>query len=679
MELGKLTKRLRLIHFWFVLTGIYSVNYVLSTEIEPSSLSNLTLEELMNIEITSVSKRPEKLSQAAAAVYVITQEDIRRSGATNIPEALRMVPGLQMARIDANKWAISTRGFTWMFANKLLVLIDGRTVYTPLFSGVFWDAQDTLLEDVDRIEVIRGPGAALWGANAMNGIINIITKHAKDTQGGLLTLSAGTEENAVGGVRYGGKVGDNTFYRVYSKYLNHDDFVNVAGEDMNDRWDMIRSGFRMDSKLSSSDELMVQGDIYGSEIGTTYSVPVFQEPYAKELDFDESNAGAFLLSRWNRVLSDTSDMSLRLYYDWTNREIDIGGQDRDTFDLDFQHHFQWAGKHKFIWGAGYRFTTDSFDDTLTVSLDPASRSDHLFSAFVQDEIALWEDYLKLIIGSKFEHNDYSGFEIQPNARLVWTPHPRHTIWTAVSRAVRTPSRGDHDVRLIPEIYPPDNPIHPSPYPVFSILEGSDDFTSEEMLAYELGYRLQATDWLSLDLAGFYNVYDRLRTSEFGLLTIEDEPPPRHFFVPTFLDNKMDGETYGFELAATVQPSPGWNVQAVYSFLSMQFHPDSDSMDLNFESLETDIPHQFMIRSFLDVTPHVEWDVRLRYVDKYNQISGYTAVDTRLGWKPTKSFELSIGANNLFDDRHLESGSPVTIDILPSEVERNVYIKAVWKF
>ncbi len=415
--------------FLFALTGTCHAETGEAAEKQKLTLelTDMSLEELMNIKVTSVSKRPEKLSHAEAAVFVITQEDIRRTGVTSIPEALRMVPGVEVARIDANKWAISARGFTRMFADKLLVLIDGRTVYTPLFSGVYWDVQDTLIEDVERIEVIRGPGASLWGANAVNGVINIITKHAKDTQGGLLSMTTGTEENAVGGVRYGGKINEETYYRFYTKYLNHDDFVNSADQDMNNDWEVFRSGFRVDSGLSDTDSLTVQGDIYGGGIGSTYQTPILQEPYAVDLDFNDAIAGANLLSRWNRFFSDSSDISLQMYYDWTKREINVGGEERDTFDLDFQHHIRLNSRNDFLWGLGYRYTADSFDESTTAALEPSSRSDHLFSLFIQDEMELIEELLKLTVGSKFEHNDYTGFEYQPTARLLWTPHPRHAV------------------------------------------------------------------------------------------------------------------------------------------------------------------------------------------------------------------------------------------------------------
>ncbi len=662
-------------------TGICWSDTSESTQSLSMNLTKMSLEELMNIEITSVSKHPEKLSKAAAAVFVITEEDIRRSGVTNIPEALRMVPGLHVARIDANKWAITARGFSGMFANKLLVLIDGRSVYTPLFSGVFWDVQDTLIEDVERIEVIRGPGAALWGANAVNGIINIITKNAKDTQGGLLSLKAGTEEHAIGGFRYGGQAGENTFYRFYTKYLNHDDFVDVSGQESNDGWEIIRSGFRVDSAISEKDDFTVQGDIYSGDEGTTYKTSILQEPYELHVDSHDGMNGANLLSRWKHRFSDISDISLQLYYDWTKRDFNIGGEERDIFDLDFQHHYQLSSRHNLIWGVGYRFTGDSIEPLLDASLMPTSREDHLFSAFVQDEITLYEDFLFLTLGSKFEHNDYSGFEVQPNARLLWTPHERHSFWASVSRAVRTPSRADHDVDLVQFVLPPNDPLLPLPLPVYPVVCGSDDFISEVVVAYEMGYRMQATEWFSLDIAAFYNDYDHLRTAENGLISLRDDPVP-HFFLPVTVDNKMFGETYGVELSGNIQATSWWSLHPAYSYLQMQMHIESDSTDTLNPLTEDATPHhQFSLRSAMDISKEVELDLWLRYADNLPQydLSGYLTLDARLGWRPTESFELSIGARNLLDDRHPEFGDPGLVRIVAREVERSFYLKGVWRF
>ncbi|MCK5229802.1 MAG: TonB-dependent receptor, partial [Desulfobulbaceae bacterium] len=430
-----------------------------AAEIVPTDMTELSLEELMNIEITSVSKKPEKLADAAAAVFVVTREDIRRSGVTSIPEALRMAPGINVARIDSNKWAVTSRGFNGRFANKLLVLIDGRSVYTPSFSGVHWEVIDIFLEDVDRIEVIRGPGATLWGANAVNGVINIITKHAADTQGGLIAMGAGTEERGFGGVRYGTDMGETTYGRFYAKGFKRDEFVhNTTGDDAGDDWDMLRGGFRLDSLLYDRDSVTVQGDIYQGNMNQTLHLPTVSGPFFNKIVEDKAEVeGWNLLTRWQHTLSPTSDFTLQVYYDRTNRDEFVYGEIRDTFDIDLQHQFAAYKRHEVIWGLGYRYTHDDFSDSEILRLDPDSRSDELFSAFVQDKITLMEDCLWLTIGSKFEHNDYTGYEIQPNARLFWAPHTDHKVWASVGRAVRTPSRMEDDIWFINTTFPSIDP------------------------------------------------------------------------------------------------------------------------------------------------------------------------------------------------------------------------------
>lgn len=641
---------------------------------EMTELSKLDFEELMNIEITSVSKKAQKVSEAAAAIFVITNEDIQRSGVTSIPEALRMVPGLEVARIDASTWAITCRGFNGRFANKLLVLMDGRSIYTPLFSGVFWDVQDTLLEDLDRIEVIRGPGATLWGANAVNGVINIITKQAKDTQGGLVTAGVGTEERGLGSVRYGGKLNDDTYYRVYAKYFDRDSAVDVSGHDGADEWHVLRGGFRMDWEPANSNSLTLQGDIYDGDAGQRLSVTSLTAPYTRTFDEDTEITGAYLLSRWKRTISDNSDIMLQLYYDRTERNTAVMDESRDTFDIEFQHQFSLSERQEFIWGLGYRFTSDDIDNTFSLSFYPDNRDDNLFSAFLQDEIMLIEDRLHLTLGSKFEHNDYTGFEIQPSVRLIWTPYRQHSVWTAVSRAVRTPSRAEEDVRINQKVFPG------SPPRVVSLF-GNHDFDSEELIAYELGYRVQLMDRLSLDIAAFYNDYDDLRTEEPGEPFPETSPSPPHLVIPYTAGNKMKGETYGIELAADWRVLDWWRLQAAYTYLQMQLHLDGDSRDMRSVSAEGESPHnQVSLRSSMDLTRDLDFDLWLRYVDNLpsQDVGSYITLDARLGWKLYKDIELSVVGQNLLDSHRLEF-EPEILDTYPTEVERSVYGKITWRF
>lgn len=646
-----------------------------------AKLTDLSLEELMNIEITSVSKQPETLADAAAAVYVITNEDIRRSGARSIPEALRMVPGLHVARIDANKWAIASRGFNDRFTDKLLVLIDGRTIYTPLFSGVYWEYHDLIVEDVERIEVIRGPGATLWGANAVNGVINIITKHAKDTQGGLITSGLGTEKAGFGSIRYGGKYQEDLFYRVYAKYKNHDRQVDRFGNEADDDWDSGHAGFRLDWEASEKDTLMVQGDAYDVDLGSSYRLPITTDPYWDYFSKDDRSTGAYFLNRWIHRYSDTSEHAFQVYYNWSEDEAVIGGENRHVLDLDFQHTFSPHKYHDLIWGLGYRYNSDDIYNTEFVSLFPPQRDDHLFSAFLQDDITLVDDRLKLTLGSKFEHNDYTGFEYQPTARLLWTPHEKHSIWATVSCAVRTPNRSDHNMRIRAETLEPGDPFNPFPLPVVAEIYGNEEIESENLLAYELGYRFLANDWLTLDVAAFYNVYDDLLTAEECIGA--DVPFTTGYLIyPLCGDNKMEGETYGLEFSLDTEWAKWWRTELSYSILDIQLHVDPDSGDIYSEAEEGSDPHhQFSIRSSMDVSRSVELDVWLRYVDALPNLDvpDYLTLDLRLGWQPTEKFDLSFVAQNLLDSHHAEFGSPEFIHTFPTEIERSVYVMVRWRF
>ncbi|ETX02798.1 MAG: TonB-denpendent receptor [Candidatus Entotheonella factor] len=644
-------------------------------------LTEMSIEEVLQLEVTSAAKKPQKLGNAAAAIFALTADDIRRSGATSIPEALRMVPGLQVARIDSNKWAITSRGFNGRFANKLLVLIDGRSVYTPSFSGVYWEVQDTLLADLDRIEVIRGPGAALWGANAVNGIINIITKHARDTQGGLLTAGAGTEERGTGSLRYGTALSDTAFLRIYAKYFNRDGSVDTEGRSTPDAWETIRSGVRLDWQATNDDDLTIQGDVYYGEAKQTLSLPSFTPPYRERRTTGIDWVGGNLLGRWQHRFTDLGNLTLQAYYDRTSRdESGVMQETRDTFDLDMQHQFLWGNRQDIIWGLGYRFTDDTFNRSNLIRVQPRSRSLHLFSAFVQDDITLIEDRLKLIVGSKFEHNDHTGFEVQPTVRLLWTPHKRHTVWAALSRAVRTPSRGDDDALTDQLILPPKTLQNPGPLPVLVRFLGNRDFVSEKLLAYELGYRMRPIDRLSLDIAAFYNTYDDLRTVEPGLPFTDLTSTPPVIISPLTLDNKLQGETYGVELALEWQLLDRWRINLAYTFLQLDFDLDGDSQSTTSGNDAGFSPnHQVSLRSSIELPGKLTLDTWLRYVDTLSalDIDRYVTLDIRLAWQPLESIELALVGQNLVESHHSEFRQ----EIFPfqTEIERGVYGAISWRF
>ena len=644
--------------------------------VSPSTLKKLSVEELVDIDVTSVSKYPEKFSEAAAAVAVLTSEDIERSGVTDIPDALRLVPGLDVAQVDSHTWAISSRGFNEVFTNKLLVLIDGRTVYTPLFSGVFWEVQDTLLADIDRIEVVRGPGATLWGANAVNGVINIITKSARDTQGFLVSTGGGTEYRDFVNVRYGVKIDDDTFARVYVKYFDRDSSVLPDGMAARDAWDMLQAGFRLDSEPSNENSFTFQGDIYTGHQDEIYSVPTTTFPFAGTISSTDQVSGGNLLGRWTHTFAPDSQLTLQAYYDRTERESPIFGEKRDTGDIDLQDRFNWGDRQKIIWGVGFRVTHADIKNSLNVSLFPSDRTLTLYSAFVQDEIAIVPELLRLTVGSKFEHNDFTGFEIQPSARAMWTPGHGQTIWGSISRAVRTPSGAESDIRL--------NPAPPVPIPPgFLTIHGNPNMESEKLIAYELGYRVQPIDQLKLDLTGFYNDYDDLRTLEPLV------PGP---VSPTIVENKLFGETYGVELSATAQVTRQWRVQGSYSYFDAQLHRETSSRDTSTDRIdEGSSPHnQFFIRSMFDVGWNIQFDSTLRYVDVLPtvfdrtgrvvspKIPSYVTLDLRLAWSPRKDLEFAVVGRNLLDNHHPEF-APTFIGTPTTEVERSVYGMVVWHY
>jgi iron complex outermembrane receptor protein len=600
-------------------------------------LADLTLEELANVEITSVSKKPERLLDASASVFVISSEDIRRSGATSLPEALRLAPNLQVAQVDARQYAISARGFNNTADNKLLVLIDGRSVYTPLFSGVFWDVQDVMLEDVERIEVISGPGGTLWGTNAVNGVINVITRQAKDTQGGLMSVGGGNTE-AGAAVRYGGAFGENGHYRIYGKFFDRQDTSTANGNSRNDAWNKGQIGFRSDWG-SAAQQFTLQGDTYSG-------------------DFDQtapgtgSISGTNLLGRWGHQLDGGSSLRLQAYYDHTERTIPgTFGEKRDIYDLEFEHSLQAATAHAVVWGASYRYGVDRVSNTAVLAFLPADVNQQWASLFGQDEITLRPD-LRLTLGARLERNDYTGNEFLPNARLAWNLSSNRLLWTAASRAVRAPSRIDRDF-FVPGQAP-------------FLFAGGSTFHSEVAKVFEVGYRAQPTAAVSYSVTVFHSIYDALRSIE---------PTPSGSLM---IDNKMEGTTNGIEMWGSYQALQNWRLSGGFTALRerLQLKPDSaDPLGVSAEG--NDPAHSWILRSTVDLSGAREFDVTVRRVSALPNpaVPAYVAVDVRLGWKPRNDLELSLTGRNLFDDGHPEFGNPVT----RSEIGRSAYIKLLWHF
>jgi iron complex outermembrane receptor protein len=655
------------------LTAIASVS---SAQQLPNDLTTTSLEDLMNIEVTSVSKREEKLFQSAAAIYVITQEEIRRSGLASIPDLLRLVPGLDVARIDGTKWAVSARGFNGRFTNKLLVLIDGRSVYTPETSGVYWEAQDVLLEDIERIEVIRGPGGTLWGANAVNGVINIITKHSRDTQGSLVTTGGGSEERGFGSARYGGKISEKAGYKVYGKYFNRRGLLDAAGDSANDGQQALRGGGRLDWELTERDSLSLQGEIYRTNLRETVTNISPAAPFAPHTNTAGVFTGGHVLGRWTRTLSKGSETALQFYYDRFNRDVFDLQESISTLDLDFQHHFAMGQRHDIVWGLGYRMISDGTNRNSAnpVQFTPQEKNLRLLSAFAQDEFTLIADRLQLTLGTKLEHDDYSGFEVQPTARLLWTLSNHQTMWGAVSRAVRTPSRADRGIRVNAAAFP----VAGGTTAILALL-GDENTTSEVLRAFELGYRVQPARKFALDIATFYNLYDRLQTLEPLRPFFESEPQPPHLVVPLRFSNLMRGETYGLEASANWNATHYWRLSGGYSFLRMQLHRYAESLDQVGEGAEGQNPrHQFQLHSFLTLPGHFDLDASLYQTSSRvtDRIPSYTRFDARLGWRVRENVELSVALQNLLDKQHPEFSG---VGVLTSQPTRAAYGKLTWRF
>ena len=606
------------------------------------ALKKLSIEQLMNLEVTSVSRRPERLAQVASAIQVITQQDIRRSGASSLPEALRLATNLQVAQVNSRDWAISARGFNSTTANKLLVLIDGRTVYTPLYSGVFWDVQDVPLGDVDRIEVISGPGATLWGANAVNGVINVITKRARETQGLVVSGGGGTELRGFGTTRYGGALGSHVNYRIYGKGWAREPSVLPGGQDATDDWHMEQAGFRLDWDASTINQVTMQGDLYNGRISQATAG-------------DIAVSGGNVVAKWSHTVSANSAVTAQLYYDRTNRNIPgTFGEDLDIYDVDLQHATRLGARHDVVWGLGYRLINDRVANSALLAFLPPHVTRQWFTGFVQDEIALIPDRLHVALGTKVEHNDYTGYEIQPSGRVSWRLSPSGTLWAAVARALRTPSRIDR------ELFFPGQP----PY----LIAGGPGFHSEEDLAYELGYRHQRGA-LALSVATFYSRYH-------GLRSVEQVNPPTPS--PAVIANGQYGESYGAEVTADYLITKGWRVRAGHTELRIHIWPNPGSTDTTRGASESQTPdRQFFLFSSLDLPAHLRLDAGMRAIDDITrqQVPGYAELNAKLTWQPTPQLDLSLVGQNLLHDRHAEFGAPAT----RREIERGVYGLVEWRF
>ena len=639
----------------------------------PGDLTQVSIEDLMNLEVTSASKKEQKLSQVAAAIFVITPEDIRQSGATNIPDLLRMVPGLDIAQINSNTWAISARGFNFQFASKLLVLIDGRAVYSPLFGGVNWDTQDVPLEDIERIEVIRGPGGAVWGANAVNGVINIITKKAEETPGVLVTGGGGTQAEDFGTVQYGGKITASTSYRIFTSYQNNDHFSDLNGQNGEDAWHLLHGGFRADTKLSRKDSLTTQGDLYTGSEGAIIVHSILFPPENVNVQRRAALSGGNILGRWNHVFSNRCDATLQFYFDEYHRGGPNGTDVRDTIDFDFQNHLVLGARKDLIWGVGYRHSVDDTEGTVDGAFVPADSSKHFFNVFVQDQITLKPNRMNLYVGTKLENSYFTGFDLQPSVHVAWTPIARRTFWAGLSRASRTPARRDVGLDAV---------LAALPGPAEVALLGNPNMKSEHVIAYELGYRAQPTERFSIDVTAFVNTYHNLESTEPLPPTIDTDSVPPILVFAKLLDNKLHGMTDGVEVYLKWKPVSRWTLSPGYSFLQMHLHTDLTSLDTtSVVHAEGSNPgHQAQLRSHLEVWRGLAWDANAYFVGRLpaQAVASYTRLDTQLTWRLRESVGLSLVGQNLLRDHHVEFNDAFQ-SVNSSQVKRSAYAKVTLQF
>ena len=634
-------------------------------------LTQASIEDLLKMQVTSVSKKEQNLFKTAASVSVITQEDIRRSGMNNIPDLLRMVPGVDVARISANNWAISIRGFNNRYATKVLVMIDGRSVYTPGFSGVYWDQQMVPLEDIERIEVIRGPGGTIWGADAVNGVVNIITKSAQDTQGGLVRAGTGSEESAQGLVQYGGKSGSHGFYRVFGNYSNVESGFLPQGVAA-DGWNASQGGFRWDWN-KDKDKVTLQGDLLRTDEGQTLTTILRDQGYQNATFNDAVRVGSGdLQGRWTHTFSNGSEASVQLYYDRFTRYDQANSTENDA-DADFQYHFR-LGNNDMVAGAGYRLNTLDYHGLYDFTFSPAYLSAPLSTAFFQDEIDL-TNTLAFTIGSKFEHNAFTGFEFEPSASLAWTPDSRNTFWASVARSIRQPSWFDYNSTLDLATIPLGNGSFGDLLAV-----GNPAMAAERVFDYELGYRTQVSKKVSLDITGFFSHYDDLRTMEPDGTYFAMSPAPPHLVFLNTWRNLAHAEDYGVEFSGTWNVTSWWRLSPGFSFLQMKILRDASSQDSTVEASAGDNPkHQAQLRSIINLPHHLEWDVSAYYVGALaiGPVPAYTRLDTRLGWRFGEHTDVSIAGQNLLAPHHLEFADG--LQVLPTQVERSFVARMTWGF
>ena len=669
----------------FPLITLSLIPFVVIADINKQAvdLTDLSFDELMQVNITSVSKKSEKLSEAIAAVYVVTRSEIRRSGANSIPEALRLVPGVDVAQIDPNKWAIGIRGFNGRFSSKLLVMIDGRSVYTPTFSGVYWENQDYLMEDIERIEVIRGPGATLWGANAVNGIINVITRDTKKTQGGVVSFAKGNELKGLGELRYGGELSDTANYRVYAKARHIDKGLSTQREQQDNDGKYFQVGFRADWQRNDNRWFTFLGDTYKNELSQVHNVPDLTGHYTvTEGEID--NEGATLGFRWNQLTGLNSEFTVNVNYDYSDRKELKFSEKRDTFDLDFQHKIMPIDNHELVWGAGYRLSYNEFTSGQLISVEEADERIEIWNFFVQDEINFPAIDFTLTLGTKVEGNSYVDTEMQPSIRARWVPNERLTWWWAISRASRTPSRfensGFTNVDIVPAFeLPMDLSL---PFPTLIQLQGQESYEAEQVDTYESGLRWVSNNEFAVDVSLFYNNYTNLRSYTIGTPGVELVGSQPLLIVPLMLENNMAGTTKGVEVLLTWQVNDSAKFRFSYSLLDENLKDTQNNAynDSLLSLVEDRTPNsQASLWGSFDLSANVELDIRLFYIDERpfqfentQPVKSNLNADFRLAWYPSDAVELSFVGRNLLHSSRQEFVIETWPE--PSEIERSFFAK-----
>ncbi|WP_420403529.1 TonB-dependent receptor plug domain-containing protein [Nisaea sp.] len=647
-----------------------------SAEIDP--ISRMSLEYLMNMEVTTVSKQPERIQNAAAAVSVLTREEIQRSGATTLPDALRLVPGVNVARINANSWAVSIRGFNSRFANKLLVMIDGRSIYSPLFSGVFWDRYNVPISDIDRIEVVRGPGGTLWGANAVNGVINIITRHSSETQNTRAELSVGTERLGDVFLSQGSALSKDATYRLSGNFSSYAASDLPDGSDAGDDWYNGQANLRVDWTPTGMDELLIESGVNQVTAAGKQTAPSLSAPYSETRDGEIDRHGLYLNGKWTRQLSATSNFSLQGFLDYRYMDLEAPdlGERRTTADAQFQHNSRVASEIDLTWGGGYRAIFSDLESEYELEIDPEDETFHIYNAFAQASRGFFDDRVELTIGSKIEHHSQSGSEVQPSVRGLWNVTPRHALWGAVSTAARTPGiESNATVRNL--VVPPGTPNNPSALPLTPSVQGNPELDAERVTAYEIGYHGRLLDELSVDIAGFVNEYDNLLlSSDAGEVAVRTASGIAYIDSPVVINNQAEARTFGMEVSGVWEPMSSWRLRASYSWL----HEDIEAP----AGAEGNAPeHQAALQSFYDIDEEWRFDSVLRFVDELSNVGAdaYVNLDARLSWQPRAGLEIALTGRNLIDSGYLEYGVERPVSPIPqaSETARSVMLSVAAKF